>query len=97
MLICTLCVQFLGLFFPLVAQAQQGAKKEQRSAYCTFDDAGLQAWTSSMFIAGAATGEHPSPGPVISSACMFAPVPIRSSVPDSWNSQDRLSEVVKVL
>ena len=65
---CTLCLQFLGLFFPEVAQAQQGAKKEQRSAYCTFDDAGLQAWTSSMFIAGAVTGEHLVPDPVRSSA-----------------------------
>ena len=78
---CTLCLQFLGLFFPAVAQAQQGAKKQQKSAYCTFDDAGLQAWTSSMFIAGAVTGEHPVPDPVRSSACMFPFVPTGLCVP----------------
>ncbi len=49
--------QFLGEFFPSVAAAQNNASKAQKSAYCTFDDPGLQAWTSSMFIAGAVTGE----------------------------------------
>lgn len=49
--------QFLEKFFPQVAAAQHAAAGTQRSAYCTFDDAGLQAWTSSMFIAGALTGE----------------------------------------
>ena len=48
--------QFLNEFFPQVA-AKQKAAAPQKSAYCTFDDAGLQAWTSSMFIAGAITGE----------------------------------------
>lgn len=47
---------FLGKFFPSVAEAQNGLKGEQHSAYCTFDDAKLQLWTSSMFIAGALTG-----------------------------------------
>ena len=72
---------FWGLFFPTVAQAQQGAKNEQKSAYCTFDDAGLQAWTSSMFIAGAVTGKYLVPDPLRSSACMFASVPTGSCVP----------------
>ena len=49
--------QFLDEFFPQVAAAQRAASGTQKSAYCTFDDAGLQAWTSSMFIAGAVTGE----------------------------------------
>ena len=80
---CTSCLQFLGLFFPAVAQAQQGAKKEQKSTYCTFDDAGLQAWTSSMFIAGAVTGERPVPDPVRSSACMFVAVPSGTFMPQS--------------
>jgi len=51
---------FLEEFFPNVAAAQHSAAGEQKSAYCTFDDPGLQAWTSSMFIAGAVTGKcHP--------------------------------------
>lgn len=50
--------QFLDKFFPSVARAQRQAKGHQNSAYCTFDDASLQAWTSSMFIAGAFTGER---------------------------------------
>ena len=50
--------QFLRKFFPNVAAAQKNASKAQKSAYCTFDDPGLQAWTASMFIAGAATGEQ---------------------------------------
>lgn len=50
--------QFLGKFFPNVASAQNKASKAQKSAYCTFDDPGLQAWTASMFIAGAVTGEQ---------------------------------------
>ena len=50
--------QFLEEFFPNVAAAQHAASGTQRSAYCTFDDPGLQAWTSSMFIAGAVTGER---------------------------------------
>ncbi len=49
--------QFLNEFFPQVA-ARQKAAAPQKSAYCTFDDGGLQAWTSSMFIAGAITGER---------------------------------------
>ena len=82
-LMCTLCSQFLGLFFPAVAQAQQGAKSQQKSAYCTFDDAGLQAWTSSMFIAGAVTGGYPVPDPVRSIACMSVSAPTGTFVPHS--------------
>ncbi len=48
--------QFLDQFFPQVARKQKEAGA-QKSAYCTFDDGGLQAWTSSMFVAGAITGE----------------------------------------
>lgn len=39
---------FLSRFFPSVADAQNGAKGKDQSAYCTFDDAKLQLWTSSM-------------------------------------------------
>ncbi|CAL5221321.1 g3494 [Coccomyxa viridis] len=46
--------QFLDQFFPQVARKQKEAGA-QKSAYCTFDDGGLQAWTSSMFVAGAIT------------------------------------------
>lgn len=48
---------FLSRFFPSVADAQNGAKGKDQSAYCTFDDAKLQLWTSSMFLAGALTGD----------------------------------------
>ena len=44
---------FLNLFFPSVAEAQNSANRQAHSAYCTFDDAKLQLWTSSMFLAGA--------------------------------------------
>lgn len=59
---------FLNLFFPSVAEAQNSANRQAHSAYCTFDDAKLQLWTSSMFLAGAFVCEPHS------SECSLLPI-----------------------
>jgi len=45
---------FLQEFFPSVVTAKE--RTSSASPYCQFDDALLQLWTSSMFLAGAFAG-----------------------------------------
>jgi hypothetical protein len=45
-------VCLLQTFYPQVIAAQKAADAHERSAYCSFSDAKLQLWTSSMFLGG---------------------------------------------
>ena len=46
-------VDDLQKFYPQVVAAKNAADAHQSSAYCSFSDAQLQLWTSSMFLGGA--------------------------------------------
>ena len=49
----TAMVPFLRLFFPTVAAQVLSGGSTSTNAYCTYADQGLQAFTSSLFLAAA--------------------------------------------